>query len=227
MNDTLEVCVDASLRKFEDGRIFTCSGALSINSKDEHYIITPDSTNNRGELLAIYLGIRLLEKESLANPGMYKHLALYSDSTFCIYGLTRWMDGWLRNTDNQGVMYGTNRLPVKNQELFAMIITYACVHKLVIHFYHQKGHVNQNSEAQLVRGNEIFFRSNGFYLAPEDIFKVSFYNNIVDQNSRLILAGTDESKYPPFVYPNHSDIQMTRYVIPDNYKEFIKGGNKL
>ena len=52
----LEICCDASLKKFNsrgNNRVFTCSGAICVNTGEETYAISQDSTNNRGELLAI------------------------------------------------------------------------------------------------------------------------------------------------------------------------------
>jgi len=219
LNDNiLEICTDASLKTFPDGRVFTCSGAVSINSSKERYIITSDSTNNRGELLAIYLGIKLAEEEYLQNP-TYKAIKLYSDSQFAIFGLRDWMVSWINTIDSNGVIYGSNGKPVKNQELFMMIITYCVTHNLRINFYNQKGHVNTNSSKQLANANEQFNHANGFFLKPEDIFKISFYNDIVDKNSRNILDKVNPNMYPIM---NHSEgVEMCRYVIPTNFKDFI------
>ena len=218
----LEICTDASLRTFNDtGRIFTCSGAISINSMQERYVVTSDSTNNRGELLGVYLGIKLAEEELLANPNTYDRINLYSDSQFAIFGLRDWMQSWVKTTDRNGVIYGSNMLPVKNQQLFMMIITYCTTHGLIINFYNQKGHINVNSSKQLAKANAQFKRANGFYLKPEDIFKISFYNDIVDKNSRNILDTVDQNMYPPIMY-NEDAIDMCRYIVPKNFKYYIR-----
>ena len=221
-SNVLEICTDASLKKFPDGRIFTCSGAVSINSAVERYTVTSDSTNNRGELLGVYLGVKLAEEEILINPGKYNTINLYSDSQFAIYGLRDWMANWLNTLDSNGIIYGSNKKPVKNQELFMMIITYCVTHNLVINFYNQKGHVNTNSSKQLANANRQFYDANGFYLKPEDIFKISFYNDIVDKNSRDILNQINPDDYPIMDYSNPYNQRMCRYIVPSNFRDYIK-----
>ena len=124
MGEILEICTDASMRTFLDsGRVFTCSGAICINNMQERYTVTADSTNNRGELLGVYIGVKLAEEMLLREPGRYSRVNLYSDSQFSIFGLTKWIYGWIKTIDNNGVMYGSNKEPVKNQDLFAMIFS--------------------------------------------------------------------------------------------------------
>ena len=66
-----------------------------------------------------------------------------------------------------------------------------------------------------------FCDANGFYLKPEDIFKISFYNDIVDKNSRNMLDGINPDTYPVFNYNDNNDT-MCKYIIPSNFKNFIK-----
>ena len=216
--NVLEICTDASLKKFPDGRIFTCSGAVSINSSKEIYIITPDSTNNRGEILGVYLGVKLAYEES--EKTKYDAINIYSDSQFAVFGLRDWMDNWIKSQDLNGILYGSNKKPVKNQELFKMVITYCVLNRIKVNLYLQKGHVNPNSPKSLAKANDSFKRSNGFLLKPEQIFKISFYNDIVDKNSRDILDSIDESHYPRHIIKSGGK-NMCRYIIPENYKDFI------
>lgn len=219
----LEICCDASLKKFNSrgNRVFTCSGAICINTGEETYAISQDSTNNRGELLAIYLGIKLAESTISKYPNMYNKISIYSDSQFGILGIRDWMVNWVRNQDDNGVLYGSNNKPVKNQNMFKMIITYCVTRNLVVHFYNQKGHVNVNSQRDLALANRQFYDANGYYLKPEDIFKISFYNDIVDKNSRNMLDGINPDTYPVFNYNDNNDT-MCRYIIPSNFKDYIK-----
>lgn len=219
MSEILEVCVDASLKKFGT-RTFTCSGAVCINTMEEKYVVTNDSTNNRGELLAVYLGIKLAEATVLANPGVYSGINLYSDSQLAIYGLREWMPTWVKNMDRRGILHGSDKKPVKNQELFLMIVTYCVTHNLVVHFYLQKGHMNMNSQADLADANLRFKNANGFFLRPEDIFKITFYNDLVDKNSRRILDTINPDEYEHRFY-SHNTIDMCRYIVPPNYRDYI------
>ena len=218
----LEICTDASLRTFQDtGRVFTCSGAICINTAEENYTVSQDSTNNRGELLAVYLGIKLAHKTIQQFPNTFESIYLYSDSQFAILGIRDWMDSWYKSMDAYDIMYGSSGKPVKNQELFKMIVTYLVINKLTINFRNQKGHINLNSQSHLAAANNQFKQANGYWLRPEDIYKISFYNDIVDKNSRKILNGINQNDYPVFNYsPNRSEMMV--YKIPPDYRTYIK-----
>ena len=47
----------------------------------------------------------------------------------------------------------------------------------------------------LQKANETFKRSNGFYLRPEEIYKISYYNDIVDKTSRAKLEGINPNDF--------------------------------
>ena len=221
MNNILEICCDSSMKTFEDtGRIFTCSGAICINTDKEVYKVSPDSTNNRGELLAVYLAVKLAEETMLTFPNAYTDIYIYSDSQFAVFGLRDWMVKWSRTMDHHGVIYGSNGLPVKNQNMFMMIITYCVTHNLKIHFFNQKGHVNTNSPKQLAQANAQFKNANGYLLKPEEIFKISFYNDIVDKRSRFMLDDVNQFDYPILEYSDNQP-KMCRYVVPKNFKDYI------
>jgi ribonuclease HI len=220
MSDTLEICTDASIRTFENGRVFGCAGALCINTGESEYVISQDTTNNRSELLGIYLGIRLAEKIYLNNPDAYDEIKLYSDSQFGIFGLTRWMDAWLERSDPNGILYGTNNKPVKNQELFKAIITYLTTHNMRVKMLHQSGHVSLGNTKKLAEANAVFLNSNGYLLRPEEIYKISYYNDIVDRTSRDKLQYVNPNDYPVMDYSENYNV-MCSYVIPANYKEYV------
>lgn len=219
--ETLEIFADASLRNIGN-RVFTCSGALCPNTHEERYVITQDSTNNRGELLAVYLAVCMAARTRDMYPERFKDINIYSDSQFVVFGLTKWMASWLNHRDDKGVLYGSSGFPVKNQEMFMMIITYCVINKLVVHFYHQKGHVNTASPKELASANNVFRISNGHLLNPEDIFKISFYNDIVDKNSRFMLQNINPNDYPMVKQYKHNKKIMCKYVIPSDYTRFIQ-----
>jgi hypothetical protein len=117
-------------------------------------------------------------------------------------------------------MYGSNKQPVKNQELFAMILNYLSANQLHINFYHMSGHVRYTSQKMLNKANEAFKVSNGFQLRPEDIYKISYYNDMVDRQSRAKLASINPDTY----VVSDSDIITARYDIPKDYRNYITGG---
>lgn len=217
--NNLEIVTDASIKTYQDKRTFGCAGALCINTGDTKFLISQDTTNNRSELLGVLLGIQLAHALVLDNPGYYDEIYLYSDSKLAIYGINQWMDGWIKSRDNNGVMYGTNKKPVKNQELFVAILTYLVDSGLKIKFRHCAGHVSPTS-LKLHAANEVFYTSNGYYLRPEDIYKVSYYNNVIDNMTREKLQGLDTSIYPIQDY-SCGYTQMCKLVFPMNYKEYI------
>jgi ribonuclease HI len=219
MNE-LEIFTDASIRKFPNGRVFGCSGAMNIMNADESYTIFQDVTNNRAELLAIYMGIRLGHKQLLTNPNL-KYIVLYSDSQFGIFGLTKWLDSWMSRRDSNGVMYGTNSSPVKNQDIFACILVYIACNRIPVKFLHCSGHVRMTSQKMLAKSNETFKKANGFYLRPEEVYKAAYYNELVDQNTRALLNNVNPDDYPIIIPNEDYSCYMRTNPIPSDYKQFI------
>jgi len=220
MTNTLEICTDASIKTFRNGRVFGCSGALSITTMEQEYLITQDTTNNRSELLGVLLGLQLGKKIIDRQPGVFNYICIYSDSQFAIFGLTRWMDGWLKTKDANGIMYGSNGKAIKNQELFMCILSYITSNNLKVIFRHCSGHVRFTSPKMLKLANDAFYRSNGMYLRPEDIYKISYYNSIVDNTTRQKLQTINPDAYPIMDYTEDYR-NMTKYIIPNNYKDYL------
>ena len=153
------------------------------------------------------------------NP-IYDNIIIYSDSQFAIFGLTKWMPGWMNTRDGNGIIYGSNGKPVKNQELFMCILSYITANKLKVAFRHCSGHVRYTSCKKLREANDVFYKSNGYYLRPEDIYKLAYYNDIVDTSTREYLQNINPDIYPIMDYSNNYQV-MTKYVVPDNYTNFI------
>lgn len=210
----LEIFCDASIKRFNNGRVFGCSGALCSTTRDSRYIINPDSTNNKSELLAVFIGLQMARDIILYNNIINPEVYIYSDSQFTIFGLTRWINGWIRTIQNN-IIYGSNKEPVKNQELFAMILRFLIENNMPVKFLHQKGHINYNKSSELIKANEVFKTSNGYYLSPEEIYKISYYNDIVDKTSRSKLD------VDPNNFIERHGKQMVELIIP-TYKEYNK-----
>lgn len=219
MSNVLEICTDASIRTFPNGRVFGCAGALCITTMEQDYLVSQDTTNNRSELLGVYLGLKLGKRIMDQNPN-YEKLIIYSDSQFAIFGLTKWMSGWMRTRDNNGIIYGSNGKPVKNQELFMCILSYIATNNITVSFRHCSGHVRYTSIKMLKEANDVYYKSNGEYLRPEDIYKLAYYNDIVDTTTREYLQTINPDLYPVMDYSNNYQV-MTRYVVPNNYINFI------
>lgn len=222
----LEIYTDASIKTFGKGtnneRTFGCAGAICPRANKSRYEILPDTTNNKAELIAVFNGV-LLADEIRQENSEYDEIYIYSDSKFSIYGLTQWIYSWLDKKDSNGILHGSNGEPVKNQELFAMILAYLVNNKLRINFRHQAGHINTRSEKSMNNANTVFKSSNGYSLFPEDIYKISLYNDMVDKNTRSKLDGINPDKYP--VVPNDKLIPAGN-LIPFGISQYCIGGRQ-
>lgn len=213
----LEIYTDASIKTYSSGRTFGCSGAICSTTGESIYTINPDTTNNRSELIAIDIGIKLAYNIYTREPGKYENVYLYSDSQFGIFGLTKWIFGWSKNIKN-GVMYGSNKQPVKNQDLFIGILSYLSINNFKVKFRHQSGHVNVTRPKMLYDANEVFNKSNGYYLRPEDIYKISYYNDFVDKSTRSKLENINPNNFPIL---NNGNKEMVNICLPKDFKKYI------
>ena len=212
----LEIYTDASIKTYPNGRVFGCSGAICPIIGQSSFTINQDTTNNQSELIAIYIGIKLAKQIIDCNP-LYKEIHLYSDSQFGIFGLSKWMNGWVKTLDSNEIIYGSNKEPVKNQQLFYMILEYLCENNLRIKLFHQPGHIAYNNPMKLKEANEVFKKSNGYYISEDDIYKISFYNDLVDRATRTKLENIDPSNYLMF----NGNKQICTLKFPLNYKDYI------
>ena len=213
----LEIYTDASIKTYQSGRTFGCSGAICPTTGQSIYTINPDTTNNRSELIAIDIGVRLAHGIYNREPQKYDNIYLYSDSQFGIFGLTKWIYGWSKNMKD-GIMYGSNKQPVKNQELFIGILNYLSMNNFKINFRHQAGHINVTRPKMLFDANEIFKRSNGYYLKPEDIYKISYYNDFVDKSTRAKLENINPNDFPVL---NNANKNMLNISLAKDFKKYI------
>lgn len=92
----------AILKDVKSGRIKKLSGS------------DPETTNNRMELQAVIEGLRTLK------PSRRWRVHLVSDSEYVVFGLTRWMAGWIRSGWRRGRSAGSQ--PVKNAELWKALL---------------------------------------------------------------------------------------------------------
>jgi ribonuclease HI len=221
----LEISTDASTTTFNtmlnpEDRIFGCSGAISITTGDEEYIVSPDTTNNRSELLAVYLGLKLAKRIMDMDPERYDELIIYSDSQLAVKGLTEWIHTWEMNKDIHGVLRRTDGGVVLNQELYLCIISFVVLNKIKVSFKHVSGHINLNNPMSLRKAEETYYRMNKEFLKPEEVYKVTYYNNLVDSRTRSRLKYVNPDKYKRYNYSNNYRI-MVNYILPVNYKEYI------
>lgn len=217
LNNVLEIFCDASIKTFSNQRTFSCAGAVSGTGETKIEIL-PDATNNKGEITAIFLAVKLAQ-ELLQNTTEPVTINIYSDSKISVYGLKFWMNKWVEMMYN-GVLYTPQGDRVKNQEIFIQIYDFLARNNLKINLYHCKGHVNVMNEKQMVNAANVFYESNGFMPDRDLLTRVSFYNDKIDNLTRNYLSDIDPNMTNT-ILDNSNGEKMYHYVLPVNWKDYI------
>ncbi len=94
-------------------------GALLISGANERELFggEANTTNNRMELTAVIESLRALTKPCT--------VAIYTDSTYVMQGITTWMANWKRNGWRTA-----DKKPVKNAELWQALEAACAPHKM-------------------------------------------------------------------------------------------------
>lgn len=214
--EELEICCDASIMKYPNGRTFGCAGAITTKLNIERKIIIPDCTNNRAELIAMYTAVRLANEIKQIKP---YDITIYADSKFVVYGMKVWMEDWLRKIDENGIVYNHANKPVINQDLFMMILSYMISNNLRLKIRHQKGHVKFLNEKSLAIASRVFQESNGYRLDYSTLRRISLYNDKIDRSTREMLKTINPNDYP--IENNDGLPKVCNYIIPYNYKDYV------
>jgi len=240
----LNVYVDAGIKKYERPYETTASSSgVMVYHKNQlmraRTFMLRDSTNNIGELLALYNGV----KESVFFAEYYNNLNknavdfipiqyinIFSDSAYSVNCITDWIRNWLNCRNDKKEFIGTNGKPVKNQGIIEAIITLVISGNWKINFIKVRGHQDPNNmksialvKRYLEDTNDIFKRniySNNFYdPAVEVVQDIIAKNNMVDK-----LAGStypeemNLSQLPKAIYA----FPMVLYTLtPDLYEIFL------
>lgn len=213
----LEICCDASIMKYPNGRTFGCAGAVAIGFDIEKTIIIPDTTNNSAELMAMYTAIKLAQELCALQP---YDVTIYADSKFTVYGMKVWMENWLKTIDENGIIYNYNNQPVKNQELFMMILSYMITNNLRYKIRHQKGHVKFLNEKSLAIAAKVFYESNGYKIDHDTLTRISLYNDKIDRDTKKKLLTVNTDDYP--IVDHSNDLaKVCNYITPYNFKEYV------
>lgn len=222
-NYTLNIFVDASIRRINKYRSAGCFGAVAYigNTKvDEDYRICTKSTNNDSEIKAIRSGVGLAIKWR----NQVRVINLFSDSQVSIFGLRDRIYSWKIENNK---LTGSGDSVIKNQAIYIEIMNMIVNNNLIINFYHQKGHVNPDSYPSLETAVHTFISSN-FVREKVDIEFIrfiSFKNNEVDKTSRSYLYNTnikhlhitDALEYTPFNFNDtlrkYNELQGGNYYV--------------
>jgi ribonuclease HI len=115
----------------------------SKGTERELYGGEPLTTNNRMELMAAIQGLEALRRPTT--------VTLYTDSTYLLNGITKWITGWQRN----GWLTSAKK-PVKNADLWRRLVDAMKEHE--ISWLWVKGHAgdpgNERADALARRGIE-------------------------------------------------------------------------
>lgn len=190
--DTLNIFTDASIRKMPDGEVIGSAGYNVINGYDVisssicGQEIIRNTTSNNSEIHAVRLGIQQAIKYK--NHG-FRNINLISDSKICIYGLREWIFNWVRDSVNSDYLIGSTRQKVANQDVILDIVYKILYFNLRINLFHQNGHVNTNSEKDLLSAKATFRASNHIDedVDIELIKNISIANNAIDSFTRNIV----------------------------------------
>lgn len=218
---SLNIFSDASIRK--RGKLYDgCYGAVAVHNNtviDKIYRISSNTTNNNSEIKGVRAAVLL----AIRNGNNFRNINIFSDSQISIFGIRERFDTWMFNPKD-GKLYGSMNQIIKSQEVYIEIMSLIQQFNLCVSFWHQKGHV-KNDYDSLVRAQHVFAASNRIRenIDLSLIRYLSYYNNMVDNESRSIL--------------NHTDIYSCNYINPiifypvnynnilDNYNNKNLGGN--
>lgn len=203
-----------------------CSGCavIDLDSPRSRYMYTVtsyESSSNRGEILAIWLGIS--KAIEIKNEAKYDvKFRIFSDSRLSIYGLKHFAPDWIKNQID-GVWYTNSKKIVNNQDVFKAILGLIIDNQLYVEMYAQKAHVQANA----IMSAESYFENNNDVSLGE-LGVTSEYicanNNLVDNFTRSQLLVADPlgtKKDNPFLYGFRYYIDLEEV---DQYLDYIQGG---
>ena len=236
--ELLNVFVDAGVHSIESGKYkntMSASGVMVYQGNKlihSNVTILKQSTNNIGELLALFIGVNtaINIKRSLNEQRQYiRQINIYSDSAYSVNCVTKWYPKWIENgRDKKTGLLSNTCGRVKNQELIEAIIRSITLNHELINFVRVRGHQDSNNYESVQKTQQYIEQANivdnGFkhYTCRpnEEVTKQIIQgNNAVD-----MLAG---SMYPNtiqeyFSLPAIRDLfPMTLYnITPEEYEDF-------
>lgn len=174
---TLNIFTDASVSQ-KDHK--TCPGYVSYIGNDrinERYVILDQSTNNEGEIYAIYMAIQ----EAIWKKPFVSRINIFSDSRISVMGLREWIPDWINN-QRESILYNSSGEVVKNQELFLSCMYFILYYNLEIHLYHIRGHLNPKNEKDIRKFIDSFKTENEcVFFQPS----VSLATTMMDCNAHI------------------------------------------
>lgn len=214
--NTVNIFSDASvlgkINKEHKNRV--CAGAVAVvNGKrdKEYHLVIEKSTNNYGELSALFLAIQLASEYT----DLYNEINIFSDSNISVKGMRQWIYNWMENMSD-GVLYSYTGSPVANQDvikaMYDFIISKFDPMNVKIKIHHVKGHVTNGSDIlKAIRCIQMNF-THTQEIPIEVLLDIQKWNNYIDESTRSSLINMqygvsykpDLAKYQPTIIdPDH------------------------
>lgn len=109
--DRINVFVDGAARNNgSENAIGAWAFVMDFNGKKSEVAkAIPKITNNQGEMMAIIMALKTLKILDCQD----RMIEIFSDSAYCINGITDWVHGWIRKG-----WINSKKQPVENKELW-------------------------------------------------------------------------------------------------------------
>ena len=222
-SNNLFIFTDASVTKYgrHEEEYISCSGAVACvwtgncyQIIDQSFVINRCSTNNNGEIKAIYYGLLL----ALKYKNNFRTINLFSDSKISIYGLREWIEDWVQRSRGDQLLGSTN-VPVSNQQEILACIYTIMTNNLHVNLYHQKGHCTKKIMSVALKT----FKSTNYieeFIPETFMYFISDMNDYVDKTSRNTLNEYISGLSGPAMQ-KPEELTGFRYN-PFNVKEYLK-----
>ena len=149
---------------------------------------------------------------------------IFTDSKISVCALRDWLPGWLRNMDENGIMYNSSGTPVANQNLYHHIL--AVISNIPdwvnIRISHINGHIDTRKLLHIKKAYNNFLNSNSYnqeFVSFKEYFELADdlhkANNYIDNYTRQMLYNNNSTG----VYGRRIEANMPiiteRYPYPD------------
>lgn len=183
------------------------------------------TTNNYGELYGLLLAFMYIEQMTTGRQVCpFTTFNIFSDSKISVCALRDWLPGWLRNMDENGIMYNSSGTPVANQNLYHHIL--AVISNIPdwvnIRISHINGHIDTRKLLHIKKAYNNFLNSNSYnqeFVSFKEYFELADdlhkANNYIDNYTRQMLYNSNSTG----VYGRRIEANMPiiteRYPYPD------------
>lgn len=170
------------------------------------------TTNNRMELTAT---IRALEYVK----DFKSEIILYTDSSYVINGITKWVEGWQANNWTK-----RDKTPVLNRDLWEELVSIVSSSKIV--WRHVPGHsgLAGNERADTIAVGFAEGRDVKLYNGPRDGYEIDIFNMSYDESKRLMKSkNNSRSKAKAYSYLSLVDGEVMRHETWVECESRVKG----